>query len=144
MNDSRTCSHRWAVRPGEEGQGLVEYALILVLVAVVVIVMLAGFGSSVGGILEQVQCTIEGGAAYKGLIATADDLSGPDSTPGTGADVGDSGGRSLRTNTAMVNPQSLPDPVCWLDRNGNNTLDANEIINRFDQDSNSATGGITY
>jgi pilus assembly protein Flp/PilA len=37
-------------RRGEEGQGLVEYALILVLCAVVVIVMLALAGPSLGGV----------------------------------------------------------------------------------------------
>ena len=37
-------------RPQEEGQGLVEYALILVLVAVVVIVMLTLVGGSITNI----------------------------------------------------------------------------------------------
>ncbi len=36
--------------PREEGQGLVEYALILVLVALVVIVILAVFGPSIGNL----------------------------------------------------------------------------------------------
>lgn len=40
--------------PREEGQGLVEYALILVLVAVVVIVILAVLGPVVGGIFSQI------------------------------------------------------------------------------------------
>ena len=34
--------------PGEEGQGLVEYALILVLVAMVVIVILTILGPTIG------------------------------------------------------------------------------------------------
>ena len=38
--------------PREEGQGLVEYALILVLVAVVVIVILALLGPAVGNIFS--------------------------------------------------------------------------------------------
>ncbi len=38
--------------PREEGQGLVEYALILVLVAVVVIVILALLGPAIGNIFS--------------------------------------------------------------------------------------------
>ncbi|MCX7681281.1 MAG: Flp family type IVb pilin [Anaerolineae bacterium] len=40
--------------PREEGQGLVEYALILVLVAIVVIVILAVLGPVVGNVFSQV------------------------------------------------------------------------------------------
>ena len=40
--------------PKEKGQGLVEYALILVLVAVVVIAILAILGPAVGGVFSQV------------------------------------------------------------------------------------------
>jgi pilus assembly protein Flp/PilA len=40
--------------PAEKGQGLVEYALILVLVAVVVIVILAVLGPSIGKIFSNV------------------------------------------------------------------------------------------
>ncbi len=36
--------------PREEAQGLVEYALILVLVAIVVIIILALFGGSIGNL----------------------------------------------------------------------------------------------
>ena len=38
----------------EEGQGLVEYALILVLVSVVCIVMLAALGVKIGGIFTDI------------------------------------------------------------------------------------------
>jgi pilus assembly protein Flp/PilA len=38
--------------PREDGQGLVEYALILVLVAVVVIVILALLGPAIGNIFS--------------------------------------------------------------------------------------------
>lgn len=38
----------------EEGQGLVEYALILVLVAIVVIAILAILGPQIGNIFSQV------------------------------------------------------------------------------------------
>jgi pilus assembly protein Flp/PilA len=40
--------------PREEGQGLVEYALILVLVAIVVIVILALLGPAIGNIFSRI------------------------------------------------------------------------------------------
>ena len=40
--------------PREEGQGLVEYALILVLVAVVVIAILAVLGPSIGNVFSSI------------------------------------------------------------------------------------------
>lgn len=40
--------------PREEGQGLVEYALILVLVAIVVIAILAILGPQIGNIFSKV------------------------------------------------------------------------------------------
>lgn len=40
--------------PREEGQGLVEYALILVLVAVVVIVILALLGPVIGNVFSSI------------------------------------------------------------------------------------------
>lgn len=40
--------------PREEGQGLVEYALILVLVAVVVIVILALLGPIIGNVFSRI------------------------------------------------------------------------------------------
>lgn len=46
----------------EEGQGLVEYALILVLVAVVVIVVLSQVGPGVGNIFSQVVGALNGEA----------------------------------------------------------------------------------
>ena len=42
----------------EKGQGLVEYALILLLVALVVIVMLALFGPAVGNMFSTVTSSI--------------------------------------------------------------------------------------
>ncbi|NLX10581.1 MAG: Flp family type IVb pilin [Chloroflexi bacterium] len=41
-------------QPREEGQGLVEYALILVLVAVVVIVILAILGPTIGDVFSNI------------------------------------------------------------------------------------------
>ena len=40
--------------PREEGQGLVEYALILVLVAIVVIAILLVLGPTIGNVFSQV------------------------------------------------------------------------------------------
>jgi pilus assembly protein Flp/PilA len=40
--------------PREEGQGLVEYALILALVALVVIVMVTIFGPAVGNLFSNI------------------------------------------------------------------------------------------
>ena len=40
--------------PSERGQGLVEYALILVLVAVVVIVILALLGPAIGNVFSNI------------------------------------------------------------------------------------------
>ena len=40
--------------PREEGQGLVEYALILVLVAIVVIAILVLLGPAIGNVFSQI------------------------------------------------------------------------------------------
>ena len=44
--------------PREEGQGLVEYALILVLVAIVVIVILALLGPAIGNIFSNIYTNV--------------------------------------------------------------------------------------
>jgi pilus assembly protein Flp/PilA len=44
--------------PKEKGQGLVEYALILVLVAIVVIVILALLGPAIGNVFSNVVSNI--------------------------------------------------------------------------------------
>jgi pilus assembly protein Flp/PilA len=44
--------------PKEKGQGLVEYALILVLVAIVVIVILALLGPAIGDVFSQIMTAI--------------------------------------------------------------------------------------
>lgn len=45
--------------PREKGQGLVEYALILVLVAIVVIVILSALGGQVNAALNTVNSALE-------------------------------------------------------------------------------------
>jgi len=46
--------------PQEEGQGLVEYALILVLVAIVVIAILTVLGPQVGNVFSQITSGLGG------------------------------------------------------------------------------------
>ena len=46
--------------PREEGQGLVEYALILVLVAVVVIAILTILGPQIGNTFSQITSALSG------------------------------------------------------------------------------------
>ena len=43
----------------EEGQGLVEYALILVLISIVVIVIMRALGEQVGGVFEDVDAELQ-------------------------------------------------------------------------------------
>ena len=45
--------------PREEGQGLVEYALIIVLVAIVVIVALSLLGPVIGNVFSSIAGTLE-------------------------------------------------------------------------------------
>lgn len=45
--------------PKEKGQGLVEYALILVLVAIVVIVVLGALGGEINEIFDSVEKTLD-------------------------------------------------------------------------------------
>jgi len=47
--------------PREEGQGLVEYALILVLIAIVVIVILSLLGGQISGIFSTIAQTLGDG-----------------------------------------------------------------------------------
>jgi pilus assembly protein Flp/PilA len=44
-----------SVREGEEGQGLVEYALILSLVAIASIVVLGLLGADIDGVFEEIR-----------------------------------------------------------------------------------------
>ena len=48
----------------EDGQGLVEYALILVLVAIVVIAVLALIGPQIGNVFSQVTSALGGVQPY--------------------------------------------------------------------------------
>lgn len=44
--------------PKEKGQGLVEYALILVLIAIVVIAALSALGPTISGIFEKINASL--------------------------------------------------------------------------------------
>jgi pilus assembly protein Flp/PilA len=65
-----------AKRYSEGGQGLVEYALILVLVALVVIVVLSLLGPSIGNVFSQLVDELDGLGNDVVLITTADYDSG--------------------------------------------------------------------
>jgi len=57
---------RGHVRPlATQGQGLVEYALILVLVALVVIGILTAVGGGTSQVFAQVNCTLSGGEYHQ-------------------------------------------------------------------------------
>ncbi len=46
----------------EEGQGMVEYALIIVLIAIVVIVALTALGGGIGNVFERITNQVESGS----------------------------------------------------------------------------------
>jgi pilus assembly protein Flp/PilA len=48
---------QWPVR-GENGQGMVEYALLLVLISVVVIVVLLTMGNQIKNVFSDVVCSL--------------------------------------------------------------------------------------
>jgi pilus assembly protein Flp/PilA len=50
------------VRTATRGQGLVEYALILVLIAIVVIGVLTQLGGQTSEVFSSVSCVLDGGA----------------------------------------------------------------------------------
>jgi pilus assembly protein Flp/PilA len=50
----REAVNRWARRDDEEGQGMTEYALILVLIAIVVIVVLGVLGKKVQNVFSNI------------------------------------------------------------------------------------------
>jgi pilus assembly protein Flp/PilA len=52
------CIKLFTVLRSEKGQGLVEYALLLVLIAVVVIIMLRGTGREVNGLWSRINSGI--------------------------------------------------------------------------------------
>jgi pilus assembly protein Flp/PilA len=63
---------RWILASGwrlravrAHGQGLVEYALILVLIAIVVIGILSALGTQTSRVFGQVNCTLSGGPTHQ-------------------------------------------------------------------------------
>ena len=57
LNFLKTCTGKKTT--GEEGQGLVEYSLIILLIAIAVIGALTLFGVDLGGIYENIKDAIE-------------------------------------------------------------------------------------
>lgn len=59
MNTLMTILRMFDIFDNEEGQTLVEYALILVLIAIVVLLMLAGLGGSVNNTFSTVNSALQ-------------------------------------------------------------------------------------
>ena len=55
----KVCARLFGFLCSEEGQGLVEYALILVLIALVVIAMLKGTGQSVNSVYSRINSGLQ-------------------------------------------------------------------------------------
>ena len=70
----------------EEGQGLVEYALILVLVAIVVIAILLILGPAVGQVFSRITYALKAGSAAGTQVTTIEDFQ-VSGTPGLGCSV---------------------------------------------------------
>ena len=52
-----------ALQSNEEGQGLVEYALIIALVAIAIVGLLGGLGSQIGATFTSITGTLSGAGA---------------------------------------------------------------------------------
>jgi Flp pilus assembly pilin Flp len=65
------CLHPGQTRPRDRaaGQGLVEYALIILVVALVVIAAVALFGNSLSGTFDTISCNVDYAAALGGIGA---------------------------------------------------------------------------
>ena len=59
----RAARLRWL--RAHHGQGLVEYALILVLIAIIVIGILSTLGAQTSRVFDQVNCTLAGGPTHQ-------------------------------------------------------------------------------
>ena len=46
----------------QEGQGLIEYALLLLLIAIIVVVDIAVFGKTLGGVFSEIKRCLPSGA----------------------------------------------------------------------------------
>jgi pilus assembly protein Flp/PilA len=75
--------------PNEKGQGLVEYALILVLVAIVVIAVLLTLGPVVSGVYTQVICGLNGGTCAGPYYFNVDHPSDAEACAALGLESGD-------------------------------------------------------
>ena len=51
--------NKLGIQPKQDGQGLVEYALVLVLVAVVVIAILTLLGPQIGNVFSRIVCGLD-------------------------------------------------------------------------------------
>jgi len=95
----------------EKGQGLVEYALILVLVAIVVIAILALLGPAIAGIFGDISCTLKypSEATFEGSDPTLTyeiKLISPDRKDAL------AGTRTIINDSGVVPPDD--NPYCWV------------------------------
>lgn len=88
----------------EEGQGLVEYALILVLVAVVVIAVLLTVGPAVAQVYCKIANSLQAGSCVSGGVITAHNASRPASTLYVGVTV--SQNATITVSVPGKSPQS--------------------------------------
>jgi pilus assembly protein Flp/PilA len=65
-------------RGKQEGQGLVEYALILAIASVMVVVVLSVMGSSISDIFGEVSCTLQRGSADRQVNSSVREHYGSD------------------------------------------------------------------
>lgn len=61
----RCTGQKVALRASDAGQGLVEYALVLVFVAVAVIAVLTAVGTEVDDVYHEVECVLSGGTWHE-------------------------------------------------------------------------------
>ena len=94
----------------EEGQGLVEYALILVLVAVVTIVILSLLGGGVGRTFERLSCQLTYGSTFVGYVERLDTTTIVDEELTLNMFV--INGNLIETSTPSTAGAAIPDAVC--------------------------------
>lgn len=65
----------------EKGQGLVEYALILVLVSIVVIAAATVLGPQIGGVFSDINTAMGGGSGEESIVAKPEPTAEPTAIP---------------------------------------------------------------
>jgi pilus assembly protein Flp/PilA len=94
----------WNLRSSEKGQGLVEYALILVLIAVVVIAILTLTGSQLNMIFARIVLQLEHPGDYSGDPVTVEEMN-------VSADIGWGGDIDVSATVNLEGASGSP-PIC--------------------------------